>query len=88
MLLPVLESLAALGRAVGAVLGLGEALALAGILPLAGVARALAGALSLAGVGAAAMDGSRWAAVTKLVAAKTDAAVTRKVRLFMDVSPG
>src|SRR5882724_8029130 len=54
-----LQHLAALGGAVGAVLGFGEALSLAGILSLAGVARALARALSLAGVGAAAMDGSR-----------------------------
>src|SRR5579883_846228 len=47
-----LHHLAALGGAVGSAGHLGEALALAGILALAGVGRALARALALAGVGA------------------------------------
>src|SRR5689334_1772932 len=50
-----LHHLAALARAAGAVLRLGEALALAGILALAGVGRALARALALAGVRAVAL---------------------------------
>src|SRR5882762_2577598 len=50
-----LHHLAALGRAVLGIGGFGEALALAGILSLAGAAGALAGALSLAGVGAGAL---------------------------------
>src|SRR5262249_27396545 len=50
----VSEDLAALGGALPRGAGLGEALAVAGVLALAGVAGALAGALALAGVGAAA----------------------------------
>src|SRR5262249_34529660 len=52
---PRSHRLAAFGRAIGGVLGLGETLALARVLALAGIVRALAGALTLAGVGAGAM---------------------------------
>src|SRR5262249_33426044 len=52
-----LHDLAALGGAVLCGAGFGEALALAGVLPLAGVVGALAGALALAGIRPAALHG-------------------------------
>src|SRR5262249_54067933 len=51
-----LEDFAPLGGAVGGALRVGETLALAGVLALAGIVGALASALALAGVGAAAVD--------------------------------
>ena len=69
--------------------GLGEALALAGILALAGVGRALAGALALAGVRAAALHTvGKGRGDAKVVAAKIEAAVAIIVRLFMMIPPG
>src|SRR4029078_11121362 len=54
-----LEDFAALLSALQRRAGFGEALALAGVLPLAGVRGAVAGALALAGVGAAAFHAGR-----------------------------